>query len=188
MLFRSNTVSTDMNSGAHLLAKHIKKLGYRNILIVSNGKKARYDYEIIDSFREALKDIPEVNKPIVVDFVRTYPAEEESLPEIDKYLRPPHRIDLIVIVHAENVYPIMAALERKKTRVPQDVALMSLEEGLGFDLIHSPVTALRKPLPAMALKVANMIWSEVKNQGKGKYRRQVTLVPELIIRKSCGSQ
>lgn len=185
---RLNTVSTDMNSGAHLLAKHIKKLGYRNILIVSNGKKARYDYEIIDSFREALKDIPEVNKPIVVDFVRTYPAEEESLPEIDKYLRPPHRIDLIVIVHAENVYPIMAALERKKTRVPQDVALMSLEEGLGFDLIHSPVTALRKPLPAMALKVANMIWSEVKNQGKGKYRRQVTLVPELIIRKSCGSQ
>jgi len=184
---RLNTVSTDMNSGAQLLAKHIHKLGYRNILIVNNDKKTRSDFEIIDSLREALKGFPEINKPVVVDLVKNYPNEENRFSEIEKYLRPPHRIDILLVVHSENVYPLMAELQKSKTRVPQDVALISLEEGLGFDLTHSPVTALRKPLPAMALKVANMIWSEVKNEGKGKYRRQVTMVPELIIRKSCGA-
>jgi hypothetical protein len=32
-----------------------------------------------------------------------------------------------------------------------------MEDGIGFDLMFSPVTCLRKQLPAMALKIANMI-------------------------------
>jgi len=101
-------------------------------------------------------------------------------------MRPPYRIDIIVALHAELVYPVMAALQKKRIRVPEDIALVSMEEGIGFDLIHSPVTSLRRPLSGMALKTANMIWTEVKNAGRGKYKRQVTVAPELIVRKSCG--
>ena len=61
-----------------------------------------------------------------------------------------------------------------------------MEEGIGFDLMYSPVTCLRKPLPGMSVKVANMIWSEVKNSGKGKFKRQVNISPELVVRNSCG--
>ena len=102
-------------------------------------------------------------------------------------MRPPFRIDLIVILHAELVYPVMTALQKKRIRVPQDMALVSMEEGIGFDLLHSPVTSLRRPLSGMALKTANMIWTEVKNAGKGKYKRQVSVAPELVVRKSCGT-
>jgi DNA-binding LacI/PurR family transcriptional regulator len=62
-----------------------------------------------------------------------------------------------------------------------------MEDGIGFDLLNTPVTRLRRPLSAMSLKVANIVWSEVKNQGKSKYKRQVNMVPELVIRSSCGS-
>jgi hypothetical protein len=54
-----------------------------------------------------------------------------------------------------------------------------MEDGIGFDLLTTPVTRLRRPLAAMSLKVANIIWSEVKNQGKSKYKRQVNMAPEL---------
>jgi len=81
----------------------------------------------------------------------------------------------------------MAALRKRKLRVPQDIALISMEDGIGFDLMFSPVTCLRKQLPAMALKIANMIWTEVKNSGKSKYKRQVNISPELLIRNSCGT-
>ncbi len=93
----------------------------------------------------------------------------------------------MIILQAELVYQVMTFLRKKKLRVPQDVALVSMEEGIGFDLMFSPVTCLRKPLTGMALKVANMIWSEVKNSGKTKYKRQVNIAPELIIRNSCGT-
>ena len=62
-----------------------------------------------------------------------------------------------------------------------------MEEGVGFDLMFSPVTCLRKPLANISVKVVNMIWSEVKNSGKGKFKRQVNITPELVIRSSCGT-
>jgi len=86
-----------------------------------------------------------------------------------------------------NLYIQLCLLFKKEIRIPQDIALVSMEEGIGFDLLHSPVTSLKKPLSGMALKAANMIWTEVKNAGKGKYKRQVNITPELIVRKSCGT-
>jgi DNA-binding LacI/PurR family transcriptional regulator len=62
-----------------------------------------------------------------------------------------------------------------------------MEEGIGFDLVFAPVTCLRKSLAAISTKAANMVWSEVKNSGKGKFKPQVNLTPELIIRNSCGT-
>jgi DNA-binding LacI/PurR family transcriptional regulator len=93
----------------------------------------------------------------------------------------------MVIMNASLVYPIMTLLRKKKLRVPQDIAVISMEEGTGFDLMFSPVTCLRKPLSGISTKVANMIWSEVKNSGKGKFKRQVNISPELIVRNSCGT-
>jgi LacI family transcriptional regulator len=184
---RLNTVSTDMIAGTQLVADHIEKLGYRNILIVTSREKIKFDTEVIESFKDAIKTRPEINKPLIADIEKPLAGNSMDFAQIEKYFRPPYRTELLVVVHSENVYPVMSALQKHKIRIPQDVALVSLDEGLGFDLIHPPVTALRKPLPAMALKVANMIWSEVKNSGKGKYRRQVNLTPELVVRSSCGS-
>jgi LacI family transcriptional regulator len=88
---------------------------------------------------------------------------------------------------ANLVYPVMKLMKSKNLRIPQDMALISMEEGVGFDLMYSPVTCLRKPLANLSVKVVNMIWSEIRNSGKGKFKRQVNLAPELVIRNSCGT-
>ncbi len=106
---------------------------------------------------------------------------------LEKHMRPPYSADVMIIMHSDLVYRIMAFLRKKNLRVPQDIALISMEEGIGFDLMFTPVTSLKKPFTGMALKVANMIWSEVKNSGNGKYKRQVNITPELVIRNSCGT-
>lgn len=184
---RLNTVSTDMIAGAQLMAGHIEKMGYKNILIVTSRDRIKSDSGLIEAFKEAVRGKPEINKPLIADIEKNMTDSDMDFKQIERYFRPPYRTDVLVVVRSENVYPIMTSLQKHKIRIPQDVALVSLEEGLGFDLIHPPVTALRKQLPAMALKAANMIWSEVKNAGKGKYRRQVNLAPDLVIRHSCGS-
>lgn len=184
---RLNTVSTDMIAGTQLMADHIEKMGYKNILIVSSNDRLKSDANLIDSIKEAVRGKPEVNKPLITDFARKLTGSRMDFSQMEHYFRPPYRTEVLVVLHSEDVYPIMSALQKHKIRIPQDVALVSLEEGLGFDLIHPPVTALRKPLPAMALKVANMVWTEVKNAGKGKYRRQVNMTPDLVVRNSCGS-
>jgi len=184
---RLNTVSTDTVAGAQLIVNHIDKLGYKNIIVVTDHKSSNSDFTAIQDIVNTITQKPEMNRPVVVELNRQYTGNDIDGTQFEKYLRPPYRADVMIIMNANMVYPIMTLLREKKLRVPQDIAVVSMEEGTGFDLMFSPVTCLRKPLSGISTKVANMIWSEVKNSGKGKFKRQVNVTPELIVRNSCGT-
>jgi DNA-binding LacI/PurR family transcriptional regulator len=184
---RLNTVCTDRMAGATIMTDHLMSLGLKNLLIISGEDTASYDKDMLDELKAATKK----NKGFdAVHFtVAKMPRAGEmfDFAQIENFLRPPHRSDAIVVLNSPLVFPLYLALQEKNIRIPQDVALVSMEDGIGFDLLTTPVTRLRRPLSAMSLKVANIIWSEVKNQGKSKYKRQVNMSPELVIRSSCGS-
>lgn len=184
---RLNTVCSDKLAGAGIMTEHLAGLGYKNLLIISGEGSAGSDKEILDELKNATKK----SKGFAdVQFtVARIPKGVEILDmdQIEPFLRPPYRTDAIIAVTPELVFPLFMALKEKNIRVPNDVALVSMEDGIGFDLLTTPVTRLRRPLSGMALKTANTIWSEIKNQGKSKYKRQVNLTPDLVIRSSCGS-
>jgi LacI family transcriptional regulator len=184
---RMNTVSTDTVAGAQLVVNHLDKLGYKNIIIVSDYRSSNSDTTAIHDIVDAIGQRTSINRPIVVELEKQYSGDEIDSAQFEKFLRPPYRADVMIIMNANLVYPIMTLLREKKLRVPQDIAVVSMEEGTGFDLMFSPVTCLRKPLSGISTKVANMIWTEVKNSGKSKFKRQVNITPELIIRNSCGT-
>ena len=184
---RLNTISTDTTAGASLVVNHLDKLGYKNIIIIADRKTYREDRSSVQDLIDALTLKPDINRPVVVELDK--PTDDSiDTAYFEKFLRPPHRADIMIIINAGLVYPVMSMLRKKNLRVPQDIAVISMEEGTGFDLLFSPVTCLRKQLSGMSIKVANMIWSEVRNSGKGKFKRQVNISPELIIRNSCGMQ
>ena len=184
---RLNTVSTDSFAGTSLVARHIEKLGYKNMLIVSDPRTRHSDEPLILELIQSLSSIEGANKPETIEIRTPAPGDDLDFAGIEKFLRPPFSVQILIMVHANMVYPVMSALQKRKIRVPQDIAIISMEEGIGFDLLHCPVTSLKKPFSGLALKAANMMWSEVKNAGKGKFKRQVNLAPELIIRNSCGT-
>jgi len=184
---RLNTVCSDKLAGAGIMTEHLAGLGYKNLLIVSGEGSAGSDKEMLDELKNATKKSKGFAE---VQFtVARIPKGTEILDmdQIEPFLRPPHRTDAIIAVTPELVFPLFMALKEKNIRVPNDVAIVSMEDGIGFDLLTTPVTRLRRPLSGMALKTANTIWSEIKNQGKSKYKRQVNLTPELVVRSSCGS-
>ena len=184
---RLNTVSTDTVAGAQMVVNHLDKLGYKNIIIVTGHKSSQSDTTAINDLIDVIGQKTGINGPVVVELDKQLSGDEIDTSQFEKFLRPPYRADVMIIMNANLVYPIMALLRKKKLRVPQDIAVVSMEEGTGFDLMFSPVTCLRKPLSGISTKVANMIWSEVKNSGKGKFKRQVNISPELIVRNSCGT-
>lgn len=184
---RQNSVSTDTVAGAQLIVNHLDKLGYKNIVIVTDQRSSHSDTIAVQDIVDAIDKKTGINRAVVVELERQFSGDEVDGQLFNKYLRPPYRTDALIIMNADKVYPIMNLLRKKKLRVPQDIAVVSMEEGTGFDLMFSPVTCLRKPLSGISTKVANMIWSEVKNSGKGKFKRQVNITPELVVRSSCGT-
>ncbi|HUW92977.1 MAG TPA: LacI family DNA-binding transcriptional regulator [Bacteroidales bacterium] len=184
---RLNTVCSDKLAGAGIMTEHLMGLGFKNLLIISGEGSADSDKEMLDELKAATKKTKEFAD---VQFtVARIPKGGDSfdLGQVENFLRPPHRTDAIIAINPEMVFPLLTALQTKNIRVPNDVAIVSMEDGIGFDLLKTPVTRLKRPLAGMSLKVANIMWSEIKNQGKGKYKRQVNLTPELVIRSSCGS-
>ena len=184
---RLNTVRTDSIAGAQLVINHIVKLGYKNILIMAGSNPPHYDTAAIRDIIDSIGQKTGINKPVVIELDKQVAGDEIDPVRFEKFLRPPYRADVMIIMNANLVYPIMSLLRNKKFRVPQDIAVISMEEGIGFDLMYTPVTCLRKPLSGMSVKIANIIWSEVKNSGKGKFKRQVNISPELVVRNSCGT-
>jgi LacI family transcriptional regulator len=184
---RLNTINTDTAAGAMLVVNHIEKLGYKSIVIAADRRSFRENTTAIQDVLDALSLKPGINRPLVIELDKPATGDELDSSQFEQFLRPPYRADAMIVMNAGLVYPIMSLLRKKKLRIPQDIAVISMEEGTGFDLMFSPVTALRKPLSGMSIKVANMIWSEVKNSGKGKFKRQVNISPELVIRNSCGT-
>lgn len=184
---RLNTVCTDRMAGATTMTDHLMSLNLKNLLIISSEDTASYDKEMLDELKAATKKNKGFESVHFTVAKLPRAGEKFDFAQIENYLRPPHRSDAIIIINSPLVFPLYLALQEKNIRVPQDIALVSMEDGIGFDLLTTPVTRLRKPLSAMSLKVANIIWSEVKNQGKSKYKRQVNMSPELVIRSSCGS-
>jgi DNA-binding LacI/PurR family transcriptional regulator len=184
---RLNTVCTDRIAGAAIMTEHLMSLGLRNLLIISGEDTASYDQEMLEELKAATKKSKGFDSVHFAVGKLPKAGEKFDFAQIENFLRPPHRSDAIIVINSPLVFPLYLALQEKNIRIPQDVALVSMEDGIGFDLLTTPVTRLRKPLSAMSLKVANIIWSEVKNQGKSKYKRQVNMTPELVIRSSCGS-
>lgn len=184
---RFNSVCTDTSAGAQYVANHIKKLGYKSILIAADRKSIKADLHILGEMENALEIVASVNKPVIIDLDKLPSGTEYNFGQIETFMRPPFRAEVIIALHSNIIYPLMSLLRKKKMRVPQDIAIISLEEDTAFDLLYSPVTCLRKPLQGMAVKTANIIWSEIKNSGKTKFKRQVNISPELVIRNSCGT-
>lgn len=180
-----NTVTSDINAGTEMVADHIYKLGYKNVLIITGDTEEHLESSIVGELNSAFGKKEGIKVQPVVKLTRGEVEEKQDFSVLEKYLRPPYRADVLIVINADHVYKVMAVLQKNRVRIPQDVALVSMEEGVGFDLTYSPVTCLRKPVETMATKAANMLWSEVKNSGKGKYKRQISLNPELIIRNSC---
>jgi len=184
---RLNTVCTDRIAGAAVMTQHLTSLGLKNLLIVSGEDTALYDKVMLEELRNSTKKSKNFDSVHFTVAGLPKAGEKFDFQAIENFLRPPHRSDAIIVLNSALVFPLYLALQEKNIRIPQDVALVSMEDGIGFDLLTTPVTRLRRPLPAMSLKVANIISSEVKNQGKSKYKRQVNMSPELLVRSSCGS-
>jgi LacI family transcriptional regulator len=184
---RLNTISTDLPAGASLVINHITKLGYKNIIIVADKRSRQSHLSDIHDITIAINKFPLLNRPVIIELDNTLAGDDMDFSKFENLLRPPYRADVMIVMNAGLIYPLMSLLRRKNIRIPQNIALISMEEGIGFDLMFSPVTSLKKQLAGMSVKVANMMWSEVKNSGKGKFKRQVSIPPELVIRNSCGT-
>ncbi|HCC70725.1 MAG TPA: hypothetical protein DEQ09_06190 [Bacteroidales bacterium] len=184
--YRINEVNSDSEEACRLVGSHIFKLGYSNISVIEKKGCMNCLTEtdvLINTIQKLVPGIKITRHALDYNLIQ----HDTDMEEVVKALRPPESSQLFIVKHAEMVYHIISYLRRKKFRIPNDIAVISMDNGIGFSLMDPPVTRINRNYTALALKASQMLWSEIKNNGRGKYKRSVKIKPELIIEKSCGS-
>jgi len=115
-VLRLNTVCTDLAEGSQRVVDHIGKLGYKNILIAAHKDSVNKDKPVIELLKSAIDRKEGISKPVIVEFEQTT-GNEINPAQIEKYLRPPHRAEIIIVMHAELVYQVMRSIMRTVHRI-----------------------------------------------------------------------
>ncbi|MEE4115015.1 MAG: LacI family DNA-binding transcriptional regulator [Marinilabiliaceae bacterium] len=181
---RLNIVMSDCQAGARKLAAHLNKFNYRSVAILHSDDSA-YSHNKVRCIRETMEQESEdlsINS-YKIDLDITQNVDIDS---VKSYFTPPDAVRLLIVVESMLVYPMIEAVRKLKLRIPGDVALVSMENGIGFDLMETSVTRLKRDIASMASKTVSILWTEIKNSGKSKYKRTVSLAPDLIVGRSCG--
>jgi len=95
--------------------------------------------------------------------------------------------DLTALVIANNLMTIgaLTALRERGVRVPEEIAVVAVDDPFWAELVDPPLTTLAQPVRRMAAAAANLLFERI--DGKRTQTTCVVFDFELRVRRSCGT-
>jgi LacI family transcriptional regulator len=80
----------------------------------------------------------------------------------------------------------LKAIQELKLSIPKDLAVVSFDDHIAFELHNPPITTITQPIESMAESLINMLLDKLAFSNQ--QLQQVTLPGQLIIRNSSGKK
>ncbi len=175
----------DHERAAVLALRHLKELSHERIAFMkgqftSSDSKDRWEWIC----RVAGEIGLEIDPELVVQLDSDDPTPMIGYPFAKQLLERRKRFTALFAYNDISAIGAIRAFQEQGLRVPQDVSVM------GFDDIPSAawqtpsLTTVRQPLKRMGEVAAQSLLERI--EGKKKYRAEITIEPELIVRESTG--
>ncbi len=177
---RAGAVVADNVSGMRLATEHLVRAGHERIGFVGGPVGIETGAGRLEGYTEAMRRAG--LSPLVVEggfrIERGRAATEELLGEET----------LTALIAGNNLMTIGAlqALRERGLRVPDDVALVGVDDPFWSELIEPPLTALAQPVREMADCAVDLLFEEIG--GRDQTPRRVVFDFELRVRGSCGTK
>jgi DNA-binding LacI/PurR family transcriptional regulator len=80
---------------------------------------------------------------------------------------------------------VLPVLAKQKLRIPQDMALIGLDDIDAAPYLPSPMTTVKQPIEELATKALELLLKRITNPKHAKICK-IALSTELVVRESCG--
>lgn len=180
----SNTfaVNNDDRKGAYIGTSHLISLGYRSIALMGITEEA-FHRECVLGFLQAMADHGLKANP---NFIRRCKGSlEAAYEEMTKMIDKKNIPRGIFAVNDEMAIGVIKAIKDKGLRVPEDIAVVGMDDMPLLDYVDPPLTTVRIYIAEIGRTAVRMLLSLI--QGKYHGKRQIAISPKLIIRRSCGA-
>jgi PAS domain S-box-containing protein len=163
---------------AHLLDVH----GYRHLAFIRGPEGHREADERYRAYVETLAETGLPLDPTLVACGDLGTASGEAAIQLLLDQRKTH-FEAVVVASAAMALGVLAALQSRGIRVPDDVAVASFDDIEEASFAMPPLTTVRQPLYEQGRRAAEMLLALLEGKEVSK---QVTLPTELVVRQSCG--
>ena len=173
------TVIFDRAAAARQAVEHLINLGHQNIafLAIQDQRLMGYKQTLIDHHLPYDEDLVFTMDPSKVLFSAYHLTEE--------IIRTQPRTTAIFAANDESAISAIAALKDHCIRVPQDIAIVSIDNIGLSEMIRPSLTTVDVPKKGMAAYAMQVLMFQ--KQYKNQQPASIVVPTQLIIRESCGA-
>jgi LacI family transcriptional regulator len=183
MLPDCDRVQFDHGPGMRAVASHLASLGHRRVALVLSGSGNRPMRRRIDGFRAGLQA-----HGISADdelIVQLPTAMSSSYSAVSVMLARKDRPTALVLLGTNILNEALNAIGSHRLRIPDDISVVSIGDPDFARSYAPPISALRVDLAHAADQAVAMLLDRIAHGATGP-GRTVKVVPDFIVRRSCG--
>ncbi|PKM54198.1 MAG: LacI family transcriptional regulator [Firmicutes bacterium HGW-Firmicutes-5] len=175
-------VSSDHRSGAFEAIMHLIKMGHKRILVVIPDEHLNSSrVSRIKGYYDAL-----VEYNIVADEdLIVYVSENNIDAKMDDLFKMDDPPTAVFCINDLATLQVLTYLKREKVKIPEDVAVIGVDDFPAANLLESPLTVVGQHTYDMGIKAAELLIRRIEEKNVDKCVQHI-FPCELIVRESCG--
>lgn len=178
---RTDAVVCENVEGLRRATEHLIWLGHERIAFIGGRTDVETGAERLEGYTLAMRAADLV--PFALDGgFRTDGAEAA----VDDLLAQPERPTALVIANNLMTRGALRSLRRAGIRVPDDLALVAVDDPPWAELVDPPLTTVAQPVRQMAQTAMRLVLERLEN--RRTETRRIVLPLELRVRRSCGAR
>ncbi len=178
---KTNYVALDNFGAIHKAVQHLIDSGYRRIGMVTFDTTL---FNILERKRGYVSALKENKIPIRKTWLKELPfdsARPEITKAVDDLLKGAKPVDAILFASNTLALYGLQQINTLHLNVPEQVAVVSIDQAESYNLFHTPVTYIKQPLLEMGQLATKILLESIK---KNNTVTQANLEGELVIQDS----
>jgi DNA-binding LacI/PurR family transcriptional regulator len=182
----THNVVVDNIEGASLAVHHLIKNGRKKIAVfVYKNLNVSTWQERVEGYRKAMLESGFTEKDLTIQ--ETDQLFGSTKATTLRFLRDHPETEAIFSTNNMMTLEVIEAIKELKLRIPEDIAIVGYDETIWSKHLDPPLTTIMQPGYEMGKIAAQILIKTIVAKRKPK-PGIIVLKPQLIIRKSCGSQ
>ncbi len=162
--------------------EYLRGLGHQRIGYIGGSLKLAGEADRWAGFQEACAELGLTVDPSICLHGPNGSGDREGTATL-RLMTGPQKPTAIIASGYRIAISVYAAAAAAGLRIPEDISVVGIGDGLGAAFLAPSLTVLREPLFAMGQAAINMLFEHIQNHGEELGRRQ--FAAELVVRRSC---
>jgi LacI family transcriptional regulator len=179
-------VVADNVTAGYLATRHLLRLGYTRIGLLTGPRKYRNLVDRQEGYLDALAEYGIAGDPALMPPPTHHAGGQKGYQQMLRLLELPQPPTAVVTISDKTAFGAMEALKERGLQIPQDMALVSIDNVAESAHTTPPLTTVGVPRAEMGAEAVRRLLALIRQEVPRPTK--TVLYTQLIVRQSCGGQ